>query len=71
MPEGRVLPFEGRNLRSSSGSSFVRISKGSEGKRFEGKKGERGRREKDKKKTREKNGAKMKSEEEKKKSNQM
>ena len=51
---GARPPFRGRNLRSSSGSSFGRVSKGSEGKRFKGEKGEKGRREKEKRKRREK-----------------
>ncbi|KAG1827748.1 hypothetical protein DFJ58DRAFT_348135 [Suillus subalutaceus] len=64
---GARPPFQGRNLRSSSGSSFGRVSKGSEGKRFKGGKGERGMKKgREKKKQRKKDGAKMKSEDEKK-----
>ncbi|KAG1790995.1 uncharacterized protein BJ212DRAFT_1583450 [Suillus subaureus] len=39
---GARPPFQGRNLRSSLGSSFGRVSKGSEGKRFDGEKREGG-----------------------------
>jgi len=58
---GARPPFRGRNLRSSSGSSIGRISKGRVGKRFEGEKGAK--EEKDKKKMKR---AKTKSGEEKK-----
>jgi hypothetical protein len=65
MPEGRILPFSrGGTYAPLWGSSFGRVSKRSEGKRFEGEKGEGKGRRREKKK---KDEAKIKSKEEKKK----